>query len=100
MCNDKKRSPTEELQFDDWASWTVTFSSMDRKKVENTVEAPVQMLSSSDEHHCTGQVLHKQNFLGGHPGSLKHDSLKWRELEMTEAQMTPMRFKLERVQEQ
>jgi hypothetical protein len=43
--------------------------------------------------NSSAEVLHKQDFLGGHPGSMKYDSLKWRELEMTEAQMTPTRFK-------
>lgn len=56
--------------------------------MENIVEVPMQMLSSSDEQQCTSQVLHKQDFLGGHPGSVKYDSLMCRELGMTEAQMT------------
>lgn len=56
--------------------------------MENIVEVLMQMLSSSDEQQCTSQVPHKQDFLGGHPGSMKYDSLKCRELGMTEAQMT------------
>lgn len=70
VYNNKKRSITEELPFGNWVLWTTTSPSMSRKKVKSTVEVPNQMLGSSDEQQCTSQVLHKQDFLGGHPGSM------------------------------